>query len=118
CTPSISSAVQTHVTAMSTQGWASVNRAANIRMYGCGTSTNPRECLTGSPDAGTKSYGTGWSNLGTVRVLRELTFNTFYWMRSSADGRFVANGATGGDGAVISDLMNDKDMKVKAAYDP
>ena len=56
--------------------------------------------------------------LGTLRVLRELSFNTYYWMRSSADGRFVANGATGGDGAVISDLQTNKDIEVKAAYDP
>ena len=39
-------------------------------------------------------------------------------MRSSPDGRFVANGATGGDGGVISDLQTNKDIKVKAAYDP
>jgi hypothetical protein len=118
CTQSISSAVQSHVDAMSTQGWAAVNRNANIRMFGCGNSTNPRECLTSLPDAQSKSYGTGWSAMGTLRVLRELSFNTYYWMRSSADGRFVANGATGGDGAVISDLQSDKDMRVKAAYDP
>jgi hypothetical protein len=118
CTQSITSAVQTHVNAMSTQGWNAVNRSNNISMYGCGTSTNPRECLTSLPDATSKSYGGGWANLGKLRVLRELAFNTYYWMRSSADGRFVANGATGGDGAVISDLQSNKDMKVKAAYDP
>jgi len=118
CTPSISSAVQSHVDAMASQGWAAVNRSADIRMFGCGNSTNPRECLTSLPDAQSKSYGTGWTAMGTLRVLRELSFNTYYWMRSSADGRFVANGATGGDGAVISDLQSNKDMRVKAAYDP
>ncbi len=118
CTQSITSSVQTHVTAMSTQGWQAVNKSANLRMFGCGTSDNPKSCLTSQPDAQSKSYGQGWAKQGKLRVLRELAFNTYYWMRSSADGRFVANGATGGDGAVISDLMNDKDMKVKAAYDP
>ncbi len=118
CTASISSGVQSHINAMSTQGWAAVNRSANISMYGCGNAANPRECLTGQPDATTKPYGSGWANLGKLRVLRELSFNTYYWMRSSADGRFVANGATGGDGAVISDLQSNKDMRVRAAYDP
>jgi hypothetical protein len=118
CTQSITPAVQQHVTAMSTQGWGAINRGANLRMFGCGNSTNPLECLTSSPEAKSKSYGSGWSVLGKLRVLRELTFNTFFWMRSSADGRFVANGATGGDGGVISDLQTDKDIKVKAAYDP
>ena len=58
------------------------------------------------PDATTNDYGADWAQDGsTVRVLRELSYKTFYWMRTSADGRFVANG--GGrrrrDGAVIAD---------------
>jgi len=118
CAQSITPAMGQHVTAMATQGWAALNRSANLRMYGCGTSSNPRECLTSHPDASSKGYGSGWTTIGKLRVLRELAFNTYYWMRSSADGRFVANGATGGDGAVISDLQSDKDMRVKAAYDP
>jgi len=120
CTPNISSAVGQHVAAMSASGWRATNKAAGIRMHGCGNSTNPLECLTSQPEAQNKSYGTGWAmaGMGKLRILRELSFNTYYWMRSSADGRFVANGATGGDGAMISDLQSDKDMKVKAAYDP
>ncbi len=49
--------------------------------------------------------------------MRELAFNTYYWMRSSADGRFVANGSTGGK-SIISDLQTNKDIEVDAAYDP
>ncbi|HEX5062471.1 MAG TPA: PPC domain-containing protein, partial [Kofleriaceae bacterium] len=118
CMQNISSNVQSHVSAMSTQGWQAINRGANLRMYGCGTSSNPRECLTSAANANSKSYGMGWAATGTLRVLRELSFNTYYWMRSSADGRFVANGSTGGGGAVISDLQSDKDMSAHAAYDP
>jgi hypothetical protein len=103
---------------MATQGWTALNRGASLRMYGCGTSDSPRACLTSAPNASTKSYGEGWTTTGVLRVLRELSFNTYYWMRSSADGRFVANGATGGEGAVISDLQTSKDMRVRAAYDP
>jgi hypothetical protein len=118
CTQSISSAVSQHADQLATTGWSSVNRGNNMRMFGCGSATNPRQCLTSLPEAQSKSYGGGWANSGTLRILRELSFNTYYWMRSSADGRFIANGATGGDGGVISDLQTNKDIKVKAAYDP
>ncbi|MFT3696294.1 MAG: PPC domain-containing protein [Kofleriaceae bacterium] len=118
CTQSITSDVQAHASQMATAGWSAVNRNNSLRMYGCGTATNPKQCLTSLPDATSKSYGTGWNAVGTVRILRELSFNTYYWMRSSPDGRFVANGRTGGDGAAISDLQADKDISVKAAYDP
>ena len=118
CVASITSEIATHTSQMATQGWAAVNKANNLRMYGCGTATNPKQCLASVPDAQSKPYGTGWATVGTVRVLRELSYNTYYWMRSSADGRFVANGRTGGDGGAIADLQNDKDISVKAAYDP
>jgi len=117
CTPSISSQVSTHVNQMATAGWSAVNRQANINMFGCGSSSDPRMCLTSLPAAQSKSYGTGWAKVGMLRILRELSFNTYYWMRSSADGRFVANGATGSN-SVISDLQTNKDIKVEASYDP
>jgi hypothetical protein len=118
CSTSITSAVGQHVSAMATQGWRSINRDNGLAMLGCGTATDPRQCLTSFPDAMTKSYSSGWARVGAVRVLRELSFNTFFWMRSSPDGRFIANGATGGDGAMISDLQANKDIGVRAAYDP
>ena len=108
CTPSITSAVGSHVTDMATQGWASVNRQAGLAMFNVGN----------LPTAQSKSYGTGWAKQGQLRILKELTYNTYYWMRSSADGRFIANGRTGGDGAAIEDLQTGKIMNVKAAYDP
>jgi hypothetical protein len=120
CTPSIGSALTTHVTAMQTQGWRAVNQDRDLRMQGCGASSNPRDCLTAYPRATSKGYGAGWEaqSGATLRVLRELEYNTFFWMRSSADGRFVANGATGGAGAMIADLQADKDIPTHAAYDP
>jgi len=116
CTPSVKPEMTTHVTQMGTQGWGALNRQANLNMYGC-TGSDPRSCLSAKPTAQSKSYGAGWAKTGTLRVVRELAFNTFYWMRSSADGRFVANGGTGGE-SIISDLQTDKDIKVDAAYDP
>jgi len=118
CTTTIGSQVAAHATTMATQGWQRANKNAGLAMFGCGAATDPRDCLTSYPDATTQPYGTGWANTGNLRVLRELAFNTLFWMRSSADGRFVANGATGGTGAVISDLLTNKDIRVRAAYDP
>jgi len=118
CTPSISSEMMAHQTAMQTQGWTARNRQAGMNMYGCSGSTDPRACLGSVPNAEGKSYGAGWAKTGTLRVLRELSFGTYYWMRSSPDGRFVANGSTSGDGGVISDLQTNKDITVEAAYDP
>ncbi len=118
CTPSVAPAMGTHASAMATQGWGAVNRSQGMNMYGCGSAANPLECLTSLPEAQTKAYGRDWAASGKLRVLRELAFNTYYWMRSSPDGRFVGNGATGGDGGVMSDLQTNKDIKVQAAYDP
>ncbi len=117
CTPSISAAVATHTTAMTTQGWEAINRSAGMAMFGCGASTDPKQCLKTLPEAKTKPYGATWANGSTLRVLDELDFNTYYWTRSSPDGRFVANGSTGA-GSVITDLQSGKDINVEAAYDP
>ena len=108
CTPSITSAVGTHVTDMATQGWAAANRQAGLAMFNVGN----------LPTAQSKSYGMGWAKQGQLRILKELTYSTYYWMRSSPDGRFIANGRTGGDGAAIEDLQTGKIMSVRAAYDP
>jgi len=118
CAGSIAPAVATHATAMAAQGWSAVNKAAGLNMYGCGTATDPRSCLTAMTNASSTAYGAGWATHGTIRILRSLSFNTVFWMRSSPDGRFVANGASGGAGAVISDLQANKDIRVSAAYDP
>lgn len=117
CTPSVTPAVAQHQAIMETQGWEALNRQAGMNMYGCSGTTDPTRCLTSTPLASSKAYGAGWQKTGTLRVLRELSFGTFYWMRSSADGRFVGNGATGGN-SIISDLQTNKDIKVDAAYDP
>ena len=108
CAQNIGPEIGAHVTAMSTQGWTAINRQAGLAMFPLGNLAT----------AQSKPYGTGWAKRGDLRILKELSFNSYYWTRSSPDGRFVANGATGGDGAVISDLQTGKDIKVQAAYDP
>ena len=117
CAPSIGGAVATHATQMATQGWGAINRSGLMAMYGCGGGSDPKQCLTSLAEASSKSYGAGWARVGKLRILQELNFQTYYWMRSSPDGRFIANGSTGA-GSVIGDLQSGKDIRVEAAYDP
>jgi hypothetical protein len=121
CTPYIGAQVATHVNQMAITGWGAVNKDAGISMFGCSGSSDPLSCLTSYPRASSKGYGTGWESMpgASLRVLKELDFNTFFWMRSSPDGRFVANGdSSGGVGAKVTDLQRGTDIPTHAAYDP
>ena len=55
---------------------------------------------------------------GQLKEVIKLQFRTSFWTRSSADGRFVANGGGVQGGATVTDLMRNRDIKVKASYDP
>jgi hypothetical protein len=120
CTPSITPELISHANALQTQGWGAVNAERGLQMFGCQGTSDPQQCMSTLATAQSKPYGNGWASLpgSQLRVLRELSFNTSYWMRSSADGRFIANGATGGTGAMTSDLQADRDIPTRAAYDP
>jgi hypothetical protein len=141
CTTEIKPELLAHVQAMATQGWAAKNRDAGLHMFGCPNGAAALGCFgmvdgTGQavfPDVRQMAFGTAWANdmpESKIRVLRELPFYTSFWMRSSADGRFLANGAydpnddDGSWGARISDLAPQltrapyRDIKVDASYDP
>ncbi len=123
CTASVTPAIASHAVTMATQGWSRRNRDAGISMYGCTgvAASNPLGCLTGDTNAASTAYGATWASAlpnSTIRVLRELNFTTYFWMRSSADGRFVANGGGANGGSTISDVQRDADIAVSAAYDP
>ncbi len=116
------------------QTWATANKNNGLPMFACDASGNPLNCftqkLTGNdvfPQAQATAYGAGWTTNGaTVRVLRAVNYSTFYWMRSSADGRFIADGGgprNDGAGAVIVDLQaaltgGTRDIEASASYDP
>ena len=120
CTPFVSSTMSSHVSTMASQGWGAVNRDRGMQMFGC-TGADPLGCLSSFARASSKPYGSGWENVAgaKLRVLRELDFKTFYWARSSPDGRFVGNGdATSGQGSRITDLQTGVDIPTEAAYDP
>ncbi|MBX3186117.1 MAG: hypothetical protein KF819_03840 [Labilithrix sp.] len=128
--------LKAHAREMKSKGWEAVNREGRMPMFACDAGASPLECFRQKhdgkdifPDAKTSSYGKDWAQDGsTVRVLRALDYKTFFWMRNSADGRFIANGMSGGgsDGAVIADLAaalapggpKTRDIMASARYDP
>jgi hypothetical protein len=128
--------LRAHASQIKTRSWASINQENRVPMFACDAGAKPVDCFkqrfNGSDvfaDASTQDYGRTWAQDGsTIRVMRELDFKTYYWTRTSADGRFVANGVSGGgaDGAVISDLAaslapegpKTRDIYVSAKYDP
>lgn len=105
-----------HLEEMRFEGWASVNADNGIRMYGCPpNASDARECFQSGGFADrTLQWG---GEVGVVRELTVLGFNTSFWTRSSADGRFVGNGG-GEHGATITDLLTGRDIGVDALYDP
>jgi hypothetical protein len=126
-----------HVRAVKSTSWAAVNRDARMPMFAC-ASDNSLECFNQKTAAGkdifpesrtvetSKSWATGEDKL---RVVRALEYKTFFWMRTSADGRFVANGGgprIDNTGAVIADIAaaldpagpKTRDIGVNASYDP
>ncbi|MEO8844277.1 MAG: hypothetical protein ABI591_09995 [Kofleriaceae bacterium] len=120
CTQGISADVGTHVAAMATQGWRAVNKDNGMSMYDCGAQTDPKLCLADLPLANTTAYGNTWdvANEGHVRILKDLTYSSSYWTRSSPDGRFIGHGGGSGSQGTIWDLQRGVAVGIPAPYDP
>lgn len=122
--------LKAHASAVKSANWQAQNRDANMPMFGC-AGPDAIECFKQQangadifPNSETTTYGKGWALDGsTTRVLRALDYTTYYWMRTSADGRFVANGGGPQGKAVIADLQagltgGKRDINAEARYDP
>ena len=120
CDASISADVGAHVNAMTTTSWRTVNASNHMNMFGCGAATDPKQCLATVPLGVDQAYGTGWDlpNRGRLRVLKDVTYQSSYWTRSSPDGRFVAHGVANVTGSYIIDLQRDALVSINTAYDP
>jgi hypothetical protein len=76
------------------------------------------------PSAANVEWAKSWPLEGsTVRVLREFTWPNSFWVRTSADGRFVATGGGREGGAQAMDLKatlegSSRDIELDASYDP
>ncbi len=122
----IGSKIKEHVTRMSLEGegWEFVNLARGLTMFGC-SDMDKSNCFQQKQDASdifpTQNDWLQTGVKGQIRKLHTFQNSTNYWIRSSADGRFVA---AGGSPSIVVDLlpkMQGKEARintVKAEFDP
>ncbi len=113
---------ESHLEEMKFDGWDARNVEAGINMYGC-TTDEPLDCFKEAPELAEYRIQEAQGALSKLRIVevKDLGFDTSFWMRSSADGRFVGNGGRGaeeGFGATITDLVTGQNIGVKGSYDP
>jgi len=121
CVGDIQPAVATHVAQMQTTGWRALNHDDGIAMLGCAGAATPRDCLTSFPLVSTQPWGQSWGTAlptSRLRILYQYAYNSSYWTRSSADGRFVAHGGGPNGGSSIIDLQLNRRIQATAMYDP
>lgn len=121
CDAAVSADVGTHVLAMKTEGWRARNKTNLMAMFGCGSQTDPKLCLSTTPLGSDQPYGTGWDvpNAGKLRILADVNYQSSFWTRSSPDGRFIGHGANSIAGSIILDLARDGfQIGINAAFDP
>jgi hypothetical protein len=120
CTTTISPAIAAHVDAMKTGGWRTLNQDDGILMFGCAGAATTRDCLSTFPSSEANTWSAAWTDAApgsTIRVLREISYASAFWTRSSADGRFAAHGG-GPGGSTVIDLMQQREIPANASYDP
>jgi hypothetical protein len=121
CRLAVSVEVAGHVNLMKTLGWRAINTSSLMAMHGCGSATDPRQCLQSVPLGTDQSYGLGWDlpGRGRLRVLADETYRSSYWTRSSPDGRFIAHGVQNVAGSYIIDLQRGGQLvPIDVQYDP
>lgn len=119
-----------------TQTWAARNFAHRMPMFACPPPTpeqpvSPTRCFMQQrdgkdifPRAVDEGFSRTWPLDGSnIRVLREFSAPNSFWVRTSADGRFVATGGGRNGGAQAIDLQatldgQSRDIGLQASYDP
>lgn len=115
CTPSTTPELAAHVAAMKTSGWGARLADEATPMFGCGAATNPLDCLGQQPDI-TRELGADGIDQ-KLRRLHKQPLSSHFWVRSSADGRYVGFGMN--TASKIVDLTKpDTAIRVAADYDP
>jgi hypothetical protein len=117
CTPSTTPELAAHIGAMKTQGWGARLADLATPMFGCGPKAQGTACLADMPDD-TATFGAP-TIPQTIRRLHEMPLQSHYWVRSSADGRFIGYGMN--SHAKVLDLTKPADQRsiaIDADYDP
>jgi hypothetical protein len=138
CTPFVSNELSSHVRQMELAGWQARNEESGIMMFACGSSDklacfNQKDSEENDifPVARATTFGAQWQQdfpNSQMRIVHKLDFTINYWMRTSADGRFIGNGRRDtkiGLNGVITDLQglvtserNARNISVDSNYDP
>jgi hypothetical protein len=116
CEPLVTDEIADYVADRQENGWRAHNASNGMLMFGCEGAEPAIDCLSSEPDA-----PAGWlvPGQGLLKRLASVDYDSSFWTRGSADGRFVAHGAwTGQLSAAIVDLQDDKVIPVNASYDP
>ncbi len=137
CTPFISSKLLDHINEMKLSGWEARNKEAGVMMFAC-SNNDALSCFNQKnarnedifPMASNTLVGRTWQQdfpNSQMKIVHKLDYNTNYWMRTSADGRFVGNGLSSKTSlnAVITDLQglltpahSGRNILVDSNYDP
>jgi hypothetical protein len=125
--------LKSHASAIKRRSWGALNQERQLAMFACPPAAEPSKCFMQQsqgkdifPLAVTQAFGKTWAPAGTnVRILQDLgAQNTFYWSRTSADGRFFASGGSGGTSFIVdlqarmADPLAMRIISAKANYDP
>ncbi len=122
CDPTIDASLAVHLRAIAGDSWQSRNRERGLMMFGCPAG----EACFSQTRSGQELFPLRpeWNADASFQLRQLLTFpaESSYWIRSSADGRFVAYG--GGPSGIVdlqSLLKNPPEtrvIRVQASYDP
>ncbi|HYX37367.1 MAG TPA: hypothetical protein VE954_30050 [Oligoflexus sp.] len=118
-----------HLKAMKEWGWKKRNEERGMLMFACGADQQScfRQQKNGQdifPDVSLQPGAASWKAdpATEMRVLTDLGQQTNYWIRSSADGRFIAYGGSPSGVVDLQSLLVTKgklrNIPVDAYYDP
>jgi hypothetical protein len=117
CTDSVSPDLVAHIASMKTGGWGAKLADLSTPMFGCGGATSALSCLTALPDLTSKLGAPGVQQ--TVRQLRITGLTSHWWVRSSADGRYVGFGQDPASSIIdLTTPAGTAPIAVSAPYDP
>lgn len=127
CEASYDSTLSSHISAASSDSWKTRIEAQGTAMFGCTAGTcfaQKRNGVDIFPEVSASTATARWKldASTSMRVLTTITNKRQYWIRSSADGRFVGFGGTPSGIIDLQSLLaatpTQRIISVDALYDP
>jgi hypothetical protein len=129
CESHLDPSLTSHLEAMELYGWQRRNQDRGLFMFACSSSsgtcfTQQRNGQALFPEVSSLPEMAEWKRQGSsqMHLLHELDQETEYWIRSSADGRFIAYGGSPSGivdlQGILSPASQARRIEVDAFYDP